>query len=195
LLVSLWMLGSSCFCGYWPGLFHVPVFLLCYGRLLVRRHPVNIVAGVGAWLLLFLPWVQHHLWLILLGTLYEVVLLVNACDAGCWLWHLPLARNRKAMILASILAGVIVLLRPYFAAAYWGRGADLGGASLILADLQDADLRGANLRGADLRGACLFGANLEGADLSGADCTGASYDRYTRGVWGALDATGARRVN
>jgi hypothetical protein len=207
LFVSLWVLSSSLYCGYWPGLFHLLVFLLCYGRLYKVRRSISILAGAGAWLLLAISRVEisNGVWLIVLRSIYAVVVMSNVW-AGCgWLWRLPLARGRKVMVLGSLLAGVVLLLRPYLVASYWGRGADLRGARLILADLQGADLRRADLRGADLRGACLSGANVEGADVRGANLEGAVMEKADlfgmlyggstrRGGWD-LDSQGAKRVD
>jgi uncharacterized protein YjbI with pentapeptide repeats len=67
-------------------------------------------------------------------------------------------------------------------------GADLRGASLVLASLKrlnlgEADLRKADLRGANLSKAYLSGTNLMGADLTGANLGGA--DLYAANLNGA----------
>jgi len=54
------------------------------------------------------------------------------------------------------------------------RGANLGGAYLVGANLERANLGGANLVGAYLEGANLVGANLVGAYLEGAYLVGAN---------------------
>jgi hypothetical protein len=73
-----------------------------------------------------------------------------------------------AVVLAAVLVGggglLIVRLRPYLIARYWGRGANL----------MDAALPGAFLSGVDLREALLFGANLQGSHLAGTDLRNAS---------------------
>ena len=51
--------------------------------------------------------------------------------------------------------------------------ANLQGAGLAVADFSGANLSGCNLRDADLTGAVLIGANLSGADLRGATLTSA----------------------
>ena len=53
--------------------------------------------------------------------------------------------------------------------------ANLQGASLAVADFSGANLSNCNLRNTDLTGAVLIGANLNGADLRGATLTSADF--------------------
>src|SRR5438128_111794 len=105
--------------------------------------------------------------------------------------------SRMTIWLCALLAGValwaagllLMRLKPYCVAKYWGAFAKLDGAALSLAPLagadlrlahlnrahlRAADLRGTNMMGAELRAADLASANLQGADLLVTDFTGAN---------------------
>src|SRR6266542_3024108 len=75
---------------------------------------------------------------------------------------------RLLMATVVVLGGfgwlLFVSSEPYWTAKFWGKDAELPGASLRNADLNRATLSGVNLHGADLRGAHLQGAELGGSD-------------------------------